>query len=256
MIGSRSLHRAFGKRSPPLGARAGPRPEQTSRHSQARRLLRHTKGKLGSTSVFAQARPVRSLAFGDPGRDAAFSEGVACRRLSYARSARSFLGRDLPCSTSGKSSVMSLRFAAIKITARAVPRPSQITWCLEPGRRRSTGEGPVFSPPLWPAYASCPRSPGTSPVAPRLATRPAALGAGAPRPPLRSSPAAAASTSCPTHTPSLVADPPTGCPFQHAQDAPSACRSGTRLRPGYRYRRSTSGNNGSIRAHNPSLTSG
>ncbi len=35
-----------------------------------------------------------------------------------------------------------------------------------------------------------------------------------------------------------------------------ACRSGTRLRPGYRYRRSTRGNNGSIRAHNPSLTSG
>ncbi len=35
-----------------------------------------------------------------------------------------------------------------------------------------------------------------------------------------------------------------------------ACRSGTRLRPGYRYRRSTRGNNGSIRAHNPSLTKG
>ena len=33
-----------------------------------------------------------------------------------------------------------------------------------------------------------------------------------------------------------------------------ACRSGTRLRPGYRYRRSTRGNNGSTRAHNPSLT--
>ena len=35
-----------------------------------------------------------------------------------------------------------------------------------------------------------------------------------------------------------------------------ACRSGTRLRPGYRYRRSTRGNKGSIRAHNPSLTKG
>ena len=45
---------------------------------------------------------------------------------------------------------MSLRFAAVRITARGVPRPSQITWCLEPGRRRSTGEGPVFSPPFGP----------------------------------------------------------------------------------------------------------
>jgi len=36
----------------------------------------------------------------------------------------------------------------------------------------------------------------------------------------------------------------------------SACRSGTRLRPGYRYRRSTRGNNGSTQAHNPSLTRG
>ncbi|HXN37877.1 MAG TPA: hypothetical protein VN892_07555, partial [Solirubrobacteraceae bacterium] len=36
----------------------------------------------------------------------------------------------------------------------------------------------------------------------------------------------------------------------------NAARSGTRLRPGYRYRRSTFGNNGSIRSHNPSLTRG
>jgi hypothetical protein len=36
----------------------------------------------------------------------------------------------------------------------------------------------------------------------------------------------------------------------------NACRSGTRLRPGYRYRRSTLGNNGSIRSHSPSLTKG
>ncbi len=154
---------------------------------------------------------------------------LRCRRLSYARSARSFLGRNLPCrpvggtlSTSGKSSAMSLRFAAVRVTARGVPRPSQITWCLEPGRRRSTGEGPVFSPPLWPAHASCPPQRGTSPAAPGLATRPAALGAGAPRPPLRSSPAAAASTSSPTRTPSLAADPPTGCPSSARTGCPSA----------------------------------
>jgi len=101
------------------------------------------------------------------------------------------LGRELAVrpvggalSTSARSSVMSLRFAAVRVTARGVPRPSQITWCLEPGRRRSTGEGPVFMPPLWPTHASYPPQGGTtSPVAPGLATRPVALGAGAPRPP-------------------------------------------------------------------------
>jgi hypothetical protein len=51
-------------------------------------------------------------------------------------------------STSASNSVMSLRFPAVNVTAKGRPCPSQITWCFEPGRRRSTGEGPVFSPPL------------------------------------------------------------------------------------------------------------
>jgi hypothetical protein len=36
----------------------------------------------------------------------------------------------------------------------------------------------------------------------------------------------------------------------------NAARSGTRLRPGYRYRRCTTGKSGSIRSHKPSLTKG
>ncbi len=55
---------------------------------------------------------------------------------------------------------MSLRFPAVNVMAKGTPCPSQITWCFEPGRRRSTGEGPVFSPPLCPHVRAVNNRPG------------------------------------------------------------------------------------------------
>ena len=42
--------------------------------------------------------------------------------------------------------VMSLRLPPVRVTASGMPPASQIRWCLEPGRARSTGEGPTWSP--------------------------------------------------------------------------------------------------------------
>src|SRR5271168_57271 len=116
---------------------------------------------------------------------------------------------------------MSLRLAAVNVTARGMPWPSLITWCFEPGLLRSTGEGPVFAPPLLPAHASYPPPRGTSRAARRPGARPRAPGATVPRPPPHSSREAAASTSSPTHTPSLEADPPTGYPSSARTRSPS-----------------------------------
>ena len=39
--------------------------------------------------------------------------------------------------------VTSLRLPPVRLTASGMPPASQIGWCLEPGRPRSTGEGPT-----------------------------------------------------------------------------------------------------------------
>src|SRR3954469_9333423 len=48
--------------------------------------------------------------------------------------------------TSGSSWVTSLRLAPVSVTASGMPAVSQIRWCLEPVRPRSTGDGPVKAP--------------------------------------------------------------------------------------------------------------
>jgi hypothetical protein len=50
-------------------------------------------------------------------------------------------------STSGSSCVTSLRFAPVRMTLTGTPFASTRTWCLDPGRARSVGFGPVFGPP-------------------------------------------------------------------------------------------------------------
>jgi hypothetical protein len=55
---------------------------------------------------------------------------------------------------SASSWVMSLRLAAVRMLASGMPFVSTIRWCLLPGRERSTGDGPVCSPPLLLARAS------------------------------------------------------------------------------------------------------
>ncbi len=50
-------------------------------------------------------------------------------------------------STRGSSWVTSCRFAPVTAVARGVPAPSVRAWCFVPGLARSTGLGPVASPP-------------------------------------------------------------------------------------------------------------
>jgi hypothetical protein len=49
-------------------------------------------------------------------------------------------------SSSGMSWVMSLRLPPVRLTASGMPPASQIGWCLEPGRPRSTRHGTTWSP--------------------------------------------------------------------------------------------------------------
>ena len=78
-------------------------------------------------------------------------------------------------STSGSSSRMSLWFPALSESASGVPRPQVTVWCLEPLRARSTGLGPVFSPPQRRVRASYRSPPATSRSGrPRAALRAAA----------------------------------------------------------------------------------
>jgi hypothetical protein len=156
---------------------------------------------LHDPAVFAKAGAVGAVAFGDPRCDAALPEGLTVAFAVLGAVGEQRLRPELaiaagrrPRSTSGSNSVMSLRFAAVNVTARGMPWPSQITWCLEPGRPRSTGEGPVLAPPLWPEHASCPGPPETSQAGQRPAVRPTAPGAGVPTRRLRSSHVAVAST--------------------------------------------------------------
>ncbi len=174
---------------------------------------------LDHPAFFAEARAVAAATFGDSGGDATLAKRCAVLATAIGTISKQRLGAELAMapsrgtrSTSANSSVMSLRFAAVNVTARGMPWPSQITWCFEPGRRRSTGEGPVFSPPLLPAHASCRRPPATSPTGRSPAIHPTAPGASVPRPQRRSNPATFANRSSPTHTPSPAAGPPTGCP--------------------------------------------
>ena len=48
---------------------------------------------------------------------------------------------------SGANWLMSLTLAAVTEEASGMPLASVITWCLLPGLARSTGLGPVSSPP-------------------------------------------------------------------------------------------------------------
>ena len=111
-------------------------------------------------------------------------------------------------------------FAAVSRTASGMPLASVIRWRLEPARPRSVGLGPVSSPPFWREPTHCPRKPGSNqwhrPGPGGRAGRDAALS----RPRRLASRAAAASTSCPTRSPSLGGASPkgrrssaqTGCP--------------------------------------------
>lgn len=66
-------------------------------------------------------------------------------------------------STRARVWVTSLTLAAVVMTLNGVPLPSQIRWCLLPVFPRSTGDGPVASPPFSRGCERHPGRPGSSP---------------------------------------------------------------------------------------------
>lgn len=71
----------------------------------------------------------------------------------------------------GRIWVTSCRLPPVSVTASGVPWRSTIRWCLEPGRARSTGVAPTWSPLSRPGRASRPRRCRPGPRARRGATR-------------------------------------------------------------------------------------
>lgn len=126
--------------------------------------------------------------------------------------------------------VTSLTLAAVVMTLSGVPRPSQIRWCLLPVFRRSTGDGPVSTPPFSRGCGNRPHTHVTSRVRrPRSALRagPGATG----RSPLPSATGpAGASRSVPSRTRAPGAGVArlcrcrgrTGCPGGRADPTPAS----------------------------------
>jgi hypothetical protein len=93
---------------------------------------------------------VGDAAASDPRRDPALAElaavDVAVVAAVGEQLARSPAGPSASAriggmaSTSGMSWVMSLRLPPVRLTASGMPPASQIRWCLEPERPRSTGD--------------------------------------------------------------------------------------------------------------------
>jgi hypothetical protein len=111
---------------------------------------------LDHPALSAQARAMGDAAAGDPRSDAALAEPSAVDVVVIAT-----VGGQLPrpparaaASTPDRRHGvdqrdelgMSLRLPPVKLTASGMPPASQIRWCLEPGRPRSTGDGPTWSP--------------------------------------------------------------------------------------------------------------
>ena len=112
---------------------------------------------LHHPAEYSQPAAVRSVPARDPRADAAPTRSPPVRlrvvRPVRVQDLRRRRGRPrLPrtggiASTNGSDCVTSWAFAEVTVAANGVPRPSTITWCLLPFLRRSTGLGPVFSPP-------------------------------------------------------------------------------------------------------------
>ena len=111
---------------------------------------------LDHPALRAQAGAVGDAAAGDPRSDPTLAELAPVAVVVVAA-----IGEQLPrrrrgrprlpriggtASTSGISWVTSLRLPPVSVTASGMPLVSQIRWCLEPGRPRSTGDGPTWSP--------------------------------------------------------------------------------------------------------------
>ena len=106
-------------------------------------------------------------------------------------------------STSGSSWVTSLRFAPVRIALTGTPLASTRMWCLEPGRARSVGFGPVFRPPQRLAQMKSRRLLVRNPVRLPRVTSPAVACAIASTRRLSASRATVSSRLSPSHIPIL-----------------------------------------------------
>lgn len=120
---------------------------------QALELVEPGEGPLYHPASAAEARAVDDTSAGDEGLDPALPQQAAVLVVVVAPVSEEPLGPVARASTtarirgiafrSGISCVTSCRFPPVRDTASGVPRRSTITWCLEPGRPRSTGDGPT-----------------------------------------------------------------------------------------------------------------
>jgi hypothetical protein len=146
---------------------------------------------------------------------------------------------------------MSLWLAPLKESASGVPRPQVTGWCLEPLLPRSTGLGPVFSPPDGADVRAVDRRP--RPVDPvglaelREQQLVQALPDALLLPLSQRSPARHARAAAHLLRQVFPRDPRLQLPV-------STFRSSSRFRPGNRCRRSTVGINGSNSSQSSSLT--
>ena len=139
----------------------------------------------------------------------------------------------------GKRLRVKWRLAPLKVTPSGVPRASILRhaqdrltrWRLVPGLPLSVGFGPVAAPPFSQPRWRCRARLATSPVARRRGGAPAALGAALPTRPRAAGRASAASSSCPSRSPSPAAGTPMAAPcVSHEQDA-GQCRTVRDRRP-------------------------
>jgi hypothetical protein len=219
---------------------------------------------LDYPAVFAQARPVRALAFSDPGRDPAFAQGGAVPATVIRTVGEELLGPELAVPASRRDpvderyelgDVVAVRGRQGHGQGRAPAVADHVVLGARPAAIDGRGSC-LLAPPLA-------RTCELSTIARDQSSWPSSCNSSSSTWCRRSqTPASFQSRSRRQH---VMPDPhPISCgrsshgmPVFSTNRMPvNACRSGTRLRPGYRYRRSTRGNNGSIRAHNPSLTSG
>lgn len=121
-------------------------------------VVQAREGLLDDVAELAQALDVRGALAGDHRQDPAPVQltpvGVAVVALVTEEGVRTPARSTwLPAtggtpSTRARVCVTSLTLAAVVMTLNGVPLTSQIRWCLLPVFLRSTGDGPVASPPF------------------------------------------------------------------------------------------------------------
>lgn len=119
------------------------------------KCMKPSQGTFDEPARFTEATAMRRADFGKQGRDAAFAQtlpvrlgtvaSVTLNNFRFAQRTSAFSRMGGIASTSASSCVMSLQFAAVKMTASGMPCASTMRWCLLPSLRRSVGFGPVFS---------------------------------------------------------------------------------------------------------------